>query len=209
MIFRFLVYNKFKSRKWSRLSYAQRLKACQSLERIEAKKQRRFEYQIIIKDMDEQGYAGLCRSQQQQMLLDDNYIKEEDRRFYLMYTIFHEGRHAYQHRKIDGKEKHSIFSKAYRWKKNSEGYINYTKDMDSQSYYDMQPMELDANEYALKRLKSFRFRFTNDPDYIQTVQYYEDRAVKREERAKKELGFFYKIKVALRSRKKRKEKHKK
>ena len=75
MFFKFLTYNKFKLKKWSRLSYSQRLKYCQKLERIEAKTLKRTEYQIVIKDMDDINLAGRCVSSQNQLLIDDDYIK--------------------------------------------------------------------------------------------------------------------------------------
>lgn len=206
MFFKFLTYNKFKLKKWSRLSYSQRLKYCQKLERIEAKTLKRAEYQIVIKDMDDLNLAGRCVSSQNQLLIDDNYIKEDDKRFELMCTIFHEGRHAFQFEKINSKKKHSIFSKAYWWKKNLEGYVNNSECGDKQSFYAMQPVELDANNYALKRLKSFKFRFRKEPDYYDTTKYYEARIEKREQQARKELGIFYKIKIAWRNYKERKKK---
>ena len=203
MFFKFLVYNKFKSKKWSKLSYSERLRVCQKLEKIESKKLKRPEYQILIKDLDELNLAGQCSSATHQLVLDDDYIKVDNKRFELMDVIFHEGRHAYQYKKINEKKKHSIFSKAYKWKKNYEGYVDSSECGDIKSFYAMQPIELDANKYALKRLKSFKSRFKKEADYVNTVNYYQYRLKERQQEAKEELGVFYKLKVANRNRKER------
>ena len=196
MFFDFLVYNKFKKKKWTKLSLEQRLMYCQKLEHIEAKRLKRQEYQIVIKDISNLSLWGKCIKSENQLLIDDNLITEPHNRFNLMHTIFHEGRHAYQFYCIDKKKKHSIFSKEYWWNKSLEGYISYNDYKDTKSFYSMQSVELDANKYALKRLKSFKFRFKNDKQYHDDLVDYENKIEEKEKRAIKDLGIFYKLKVA-------------
>jgi hypothetical protein len=78
MLFKFLVYNKFKLKKWSKLSYPEKLKVCQKLEAIEAKRLKRSQYQIVVKDLDESNLAGQCSSSKHQLLLDDDYFKVDE-----------------------------------------------------------------------------------------------------------------------------------
>ena len=83
------------------------------------------------------------------------------------------------------------------------GYISYDGN-EEYSYYSMQEVERDANRYAIKRLKKMRFWFGKDELYFKALQ----RKVKEyevtKEIAKKELGFFYKLKLKMRQNKERK-----
>lgn len=71
----------------------------------------------------------------------------------------------------------------------------------------MQPIERDANLYAIKRLKQFGFRFKNEFHFNRTLEIVQDEFDNAKFNAKKELGMFYKIKVALKSNKKRNKKY--
>ena len=115
-------------------------------------------------------------------------------RFDGMFTLFHEGRHAFQHCVCFSGEEHGIFSRARKWKKNFGGYISGAND--EYSFYSMQPIERDANKYALSRLRSFKYRFMDDRYYQATVSF-EERCFDDDKfRAKEELGLFYKHKIA-------------
>lgn len=203
MFFRFITYNKFKFKKWKNLTTAEKVKACQKLENIEAKRLRRDAYKVVIRDL-KNGIAGTCVSADKEILLDTDYFLNDDKRFELMGVLFHEGRHAYQFDEINEKKKHCILSKAYWWKRNFQGYVNVAESGNTISFYSMQPVERDADEYAVKRLKHFWFRFRKEADYISAYTWRKDE-LKRDIRiAKRQLGPFYKWKVARRMRKERK-----
>ena len=200
-MFKFLTYNKFKMRKWKKLSPKIRLKIFQDLENIEAKINRRQPNTIIVEKLN--GANGIFYNTNNIIKLDYKFIFEEEFRFLGMYTLFHEGRHAFQTNAVK-KPKLSIFSKANRWKKNMEGYIDSKED--GYSFYSMQPIERDANLYAIKRLKQFRFRYKKEFHFQKTLELMQDEFDNAKFNAKKELGIFYKIKVALKSNKKRNKK---
>jgi hypothetical protein len=198
MLFKFLTYNKFKFKKWKRLSHSKRLKAYQELEIIQAKKHKRQPYKVIIKDLEE-GVSGRCVSSERVIYLDVVFILNIEKRFFGMSVLFHEGRHAFQYEAINSKKKMHVFSKAYKWKKNFEGYVSGSDEKDKFSFYSMQPVERDAEHYSLKRLRQFRLRFKNEPDYIETLKREEISYDKVKEKAIKELGIFYRLRVAFRN----------
>ena len=70
----------------------------------------------------------------------------------------------------------------------------------------MQPVERDANLYAIKRMRRFRFRYRNDVLFRDTLKDKEMQFDNVKSLAKKELGLFYGIRVALKNRKNRKKK---
>lgn len=202
MFFRFLTYNKFKESKWNKLSPEKRLKAFQSLENIQAKKLGRPAYTVVPNNSWGDTMNGECISQRKVIELNSKFMLDPSLRFLGMATLFHEGRHAFQYNSCFGEEQPKRFSKAYRWKKNFEGYVN--GENDKYSFYSMQPVERDANKYAIKRMKNFRFRYRNEPLFAEALnkKIADFEGVK--DYAKKELGVFYKLKVALRNKKERK-----
>ena len=119
-----------------------------------------------------------------------------------MNTLFHEGRHAFQYLCCFQKNKYLFpFSYARKWKKNFQGYANGEKE--PISFYTMQPVERDANKYALNRLKQFRSKFKENEIYENTLKLIEHEYIDDKITAKKELGAFYQIKVAYNNKKKR------
>lgn len=208
MLFRFLVYNKFKLNKWKRLSTKERVEVCQKLENIQAKKLHRPAYKVVIRDL-EKGVGGTCVSQNKEILLMTNYFLNDDRRFELMGTLFHEGRHAYQFDEVAEKRRHCILSREFWWRRNFQGYVSIADSGNTISLYSMQPVERDADSYAVRRLKSFRFRFRKEKDFWKAYNRLRDALKKDVELAKKELGPFYKLKVAWKSRQERKKSIKK
>lgn len=200
-MFKFLTYNKFKINKWKRLSPTKRLKVFQKLENIEAKTYNRKPNTVIVDNLN--GTNGIFYDSNKVIKIDVKFVYETELRFMGMFTIFHEGRHAFQTNAVN-KPKLSIFSKAYHWKKNMEGYINSNED--KYSFYSMQPIERDANLYAIKRLNNFRFRYKNEPNFKQTLESKKEEFEYIKQNAKKELGIFYRIRVAFKSFRKRNKK---
>ena len=194
-MFDFLLYNKFKFRKWENYSLEQRAYIFQKLEIIQARKLHRPVAQVVFREMDEH-LKGQFVPERNIIFMNKMFIQEDGLRFDGMFTLFHEGRHAFQHNVCFSGEEHGIFSKARKWQKNFSGYINGTND--EYSFYSMQPVERDANKYALSRLKSFKYRFIDDRYYNATVSYEEKCFDEDKFRAKDELGFFYKHKIQKR-----------
>ncbi len=195
MLFDFLTYNKFKFRKWDKLSLSDRAYTFQKLEMIQERKLNRPVAQVIFKEMDER-LKGQFAPEKNVIFLNKMFIEEDYLRFDGMFTLFHEGRHAFQHHVCFSGKELGIFSRARKWKKNFGGYINGAQD--EYSFYSMQPVERDANKYALSRLKSFQGRFIEDRYFNATVTFEEKCFDDDKFRAKDELGFFYKHKIAKR-----------
>ena len=190
---RFLVYNKFKFRKWEKLTPQQRLEVFQELEKIQAKKLKRPMAIVEPKNMP-QNAKGLFSSQSNTIFLNTNYFFDDNLRFDGMFTLFHEGRHAYQHFVCFSTKRFGFFSKARKWKKNFSGYISGFGD--EYSFYSMQPVERDANLYAFRRLKEFDFRFRYDSCFRATLDFEEYCLDSDKFKAKKDLGFFYRQKIS-------------
>lgn len=202
MFFRFLTYNKFKESKWKKLTPEKRLNVFQQLENIQAQKLGRPAYTVMPNSSWGDTTNGECSSTKKVIELNSRFMIDPSLRFFGMAALFHEGRHAFQYNCCFGEEQPKRFSKAYRWKRNFEGYVN--AENDKYSFYSMQPVERDANKYAIKRMKNFRFRYRKEPLFAEalTKKIEEFEGVK--DKAKKELGVFYRLKVALRNKKERK-----
>ena len=81
-------------------------------------------------------------------------------------------------------------------------YITYD-GKDKFSYYSMQEVERDTNEYALARLKSLHFWYRNEDWYYKTLEFKIKEMQEEKSLARKELGLFYKWKVDRKVRKKK------
>lgn len=203
MFFNFITYNKFKEKKWKKLSLEKRAEAFQALENIQAKKLDRPVYKVEFNEDLDESILGRCDNKKRIIQLNKIFIQDLAFRFLGMITLFHEGRHAFQYDCCFGDKEPWIFSNAYKWKKNFEGYVDGGED--KFSFYSMQPVERDACKYALKRLRSFRFRYGNELFYFKTYELKVKEFEDTKQLAKEELGIFYKQKVALRNRKERNE----
>ncbi len=192
IFFRFLTYNKFRARNWPHLAQNDRLEAYQKLENIQAEKLHRPPCEIIAIPMDKR-MRGQFSQQDNAIYINEEYIMDPNLVYDGMATIFHEGRHAYQYYICFKKEKLHKWSTAYRWRKNLAGYEKGSKD--TFSFYSMQPVERDANRYALYRLKQFSRRYGNDPLFDATVKFREMEFVEERLKARKDLGLFHRWKV--------------
>ena len=196
------IYSKLKLRKWKKLSFEEKIDVLQEIENLQAKKLKRPVYKVVVKDL-EKGVGGRCSYSTKSILIDIAEFDKDEDRFFVLATLFHEGRHAYQKDEIDDKENHHFLSKEYRWKKNLEGYVGVANSGDSISYYTMQPIERDADRYAIRQLRRLRIRFLFCKDFKRALDhsvygYRQDKA-----RARRELGFFYRIKIAFNNFKQR------
>lgn len=202
MLFRFLTYNKFKEKKWQKMSPYQRAVAFQKLENIQSKKLHRPVCAVTFSNMKE-NLNGVYVNEEQTIYLNSQFITDPDLRFIGMATLFHEGRHAFQHHCCFDKKHVSIFSNANKWRKNFQGYAN--AEDDKYSFYSMQPVERDANKYALKRMRQFGRRYKDLKIYDASIAYLQHEYDEVKSHAKKELGIFYNLKVKRNTDKQRKQ----
>jgi hypothetical protein len=142
---------------------------------------------------------GLCDYDTKNIYISDQLFSQKFLQFYALAVIYHEGRHAYQQEIASSTKKPSIFSHAYWWKKNLQGYVNFD-EKEKFSYYAMQDVERDANKYALKRLKSLHFWLKDEKGYAETIKSKQDELDTQVTNAKKELGPFYKFRVKWRNK---------
>lgn len=200
-LFNFLTYLKFKQKNWQNLSPKKRLKAFQKMEKIVAKKEKRPKMIIVPKDWTD-GTYGLCDYSKKTIYLNSVFFIKNNMQFLGLATLFHEQRHAEQFYVVSTKKKFFKLSKAYRWKKNMEGYISYDGH-EKYSYYSMQEVERDANKYAIKYLKKLKFWFKNESLYFDALNHKIKQFDNTKDLAKKELGLFYRLKLLYREKKER------
>ena len=172
------------------------------MEKIISRKAGRPCFEIIPRKWDDLT-NGLCVYKDRAIYINVNFVNTNSKQFFGLATLFHEQRHAEQFHIVATSKKFNRFSKSYKWKKNMEGYISYDGS-EKFSYYSMQEVERDANRFAIKKLKKMRFWFGRDDLYYQALKYKIKEYEVTKEIAKKELGFFYKIKLKMRENKQRK-----
>ena len=198
-LFNFLTYIKFKSEKWKTYSFSKRVKLFQKMESIMSRKMNRPKYDVLPYAFND-GTNGLCDYSRGIIYINKMFFEEDYLQFVGLATLFHEQRHAQQHNIVKSKEKFFRFSKAYKWKKNMEGYISYD-GREKYSYYSMQEIERDANKYAIDRLKKLKFWFRYDKLYYKSLEIKAEQFDEVKNIAKKELGLFYRFKLKRRQKK--------
>jgi len=201
-MFNFLIYKKFRTKKWNKFSPKKRLKLLQKMENITARKIGRVVYRVEAHNFLD-STRGLCLFKDKMIFIDANFLRQDSLSFFALSTLFHEQRHAEQFETIASGKKIWKFSKKYKWKKNIESYISYD-GKEKFSYYSMQSVERDANFSAIKRLRKLKFWFLNDKLYFHCLESKIKEYDLTKEYAKKELGPFYKLKLFLRSKRKKK-----
>lgn len=195
-LFNFLTYRKFRSEKWRTYSPRKRVALFQKMEKIMSRKMGRPMYHIMPRQFDD-NTNGLCDYENKIIYINKTFFEEDYLQFYGLATLFHEERHAMQNNIVTKTEKPFRFSKAYKWKKDMESYIDYD-EREKYSYYSMQGIERDANKYAIDRLKKLKFWFRYDNLYYKTLDLKIQQFDEVKNIAKKELGFFYKFKLKRR-----------
>lgn len=200
-MFSFLTYNKLKYKRWKKYSPIKRLKIFQKIEKIVSKKVGRECYSVLPREMEDTSY-GLCSHREKTIYLNSKFFTKDNLQFYALATLYHEQRHAQQFYIVNTKKKFFKLSKAYRWKKNMEGYIA-PEHRDDYSYYSMQEVERDANKNAINRLKKHRFRFRKERLFEITLNDKIKDYSNTKDLARKDLGFFYRIKLLIREKKER------
>ena len=188
----FSLYNKFKIKNWIKLNPGKRERVLEKVEHKQAKKLHRPSLPIVINTDPNWNSLGMFENKKNKKLLhiSINLLTRPELRFHALETVLHEGRHAYQHNLITRKKLGFFNFKEKRWKKNYSGYINSTEDP---ILYSMQPIERDAQKYAIKELSKFKYKFKNEQDYHITMQNMLIRYNETERELKERHGVFYKM----------------
>ena len=198
MIF-FSIYNKFKLKKWSTLTPGKRQRILEKVEKKQARRQHREPLAVIMKTDPNWKSLGMFESgpQGKRLYLNVKLITDVYLRFHALETIFHEGRHAYQNHVITNRK--ILGPRARKWRRNYRGYITSGEDM---TIYSFQPIERDAQRYAIKKLARLGWRYKNEPDYDATMDQmiyrYENTLVE----ARRQHGVFYRYKINKRIKEK-------
>lgn len=191
----FSIYNKFKYRKWIGFTPARRAKILEKIEEKQAKKLGRKQLPVVINhDPNWHCYGSfeVDNTGRRILYLSINLIENPNLRYHALETILHEGRHAYQYEQISKKHISPFNFKAKKWRANYSGYISSRED---KTIYSMQPIERDAQKYAINQMEKHSFKFRNEEDYQATMRSMIYRYEESERQAKRELGIFYKHKM--------------
>lgn len=191
----FSIYNRFKYKNWIKYSPGTRQKFLEKIEEKQSKKLNREKLPVVIvsdKNWKSYGMFEVNSSGKKTLYLSINLIDDPNLRFHALETIFHEGRHAYQYEQITKKHISWFNFKARRWKDNYAGYITSKED---RTIYSLQPVERDAQKYAIDHMEEFSFKFRNEADYQETMNQMLYRYNTTIQNAKKQYGLFYKSKM--------------
>lgn len=197
----FSIYNKFKLRNWKRYSPAKRQRIIEKVEKKQAKKLHRPVLPVVVNTHPDCPYFGMFETSKKKKILHINVklLTDVNLRFHALETILHEGRHAYQHSVINGRKLRFFELKKKKWKQNYSGYITSSED---KLFYSMQPIERDAQKYAIKKMEKLKFRFRHEDDFFLTLERMKNRMTNTEKELREKHGLFYNHKVSRKIRKK-------
>ena len=190
----FSVYNKFKLRKWLNYSAGKRQRLIEKVEKKQAKKLKRPILPVVVNTSPNCPYFGMFESNNGKQILHINLrlLNEPHLRFHALETILHEGRHAYQYNLINKRKIRFFEFRKKRWLDNYSGYISSNED---KLFYSMQPIERDAQKYAIKKMEKMHHRFKDEEDYHLTLELMKKRFDKTEEELRAKHGLFYRAKL--------------
>ena len=190
----FSVYNKLKLKKWDKLSSTKRFTIVQKIAKKEAKILGLKPIGLSLRNDYDWDCFGMFEKKngQETLVLNSKLINVSSLRFHALETIIHETRHAYQHRIISVSTLHWWNFKKKQWAKNYSSYITSAEDS---SFYNLQPIERDAQKYTISRLRRFRFRYRKEKEFFNTLTKIIERYDTSEKKARKAHGFFYKFKL--------------
>ena len=126
-------------------------------------------------------------------------LSDPSLRFHALETVLHEGRHAYQYNLISNNKIRFYEFRKKRWKQNYAGYITSAED---NLFYSMQPIERDAQRYAIKKMYKMKRRFKNEDAYHTTLEAMINRYTYTEKQLKEKHGLFYNFKLNRKIKKK-------
>lgn len=184
-----------------RYSEAKRQRIIERVEKKQAKKLHRPILPVVVNTSPTCPYYGMFENNHGNQILHINLklLNTPSLRFHALETILHEGRHAYQYNIIKNKKIRFFEFKKKRWKQNYSGYITSNED---ELFYSMQPIERDAQRYAIKKMEKLRFKFRNERDYFLTMEAMKNRYIETEKQLKEKHGIFYNYKLKKKIKKK-------
>lgn len=190
----FSVYNKFKLKHWSKLSSGKRQRVIEKIEEIQSKKLSRPKLPVVVNTKQNCSYYGSFETINGKQILNINLnlLTDPSLRFHALETVLHEGRHAYQYNVIRNKKLKFFEFKKRRWQQNYSGYITSAED---NLVYGMQPIERDAQKYAIKKMLRLKWRYKNEDDYHSTLNSMILRYDTTEQQLKDKHGIFYGLAV--------------
>jgi len=185
------VFGKLKLKKWQRLSSEMRAKVYQAIEKKSARKQNRKAIKVVINYDSDFSSAGMfvVDNGRKVIYLQEYYVLDNDRRFAGLYTILHEGRHAYQYVKAVEKEPRWYEFTKRRWRTNWKAYVSSKED---DLLYENQVLERDADSYAIKAMKALRFKYRKEVGFKEILQARIDKYENDGKLATEKYGFFAK-----------------
>ncbi|MBQ9789973.1 MAG: hypothetical protein IJW24_00045 [Clostridia bacterium] len=195
------VYNKFKSKKWTKYTPEKRHKVLTALEKKLAREQHRDPIPVVVHEDSRWNCYGMfvARGEDKKIYIHENLLLDPRMRFHALETIIHEGRHAMQYIKVTEQEPKWYEFKAKRWKENWQGYFSSAEDL---TIYNNQEIERDAQKYTIKKLKRLAGKYRNERDFAFTLEANINRYENAELQAVKKYGPFARWRINRRVRKK-------
>ena len=199
----FSIYNKFKLKNWSKYSPGKRQRIIEKIEKIQSKKLHRPTLPVVVNTSPNCAYFGMFETNgnKQVLYINVKLLNDPRYRFHALETVLHEGRHAYQYNIINHKRIGLLDFKKRKWKQNYSGYITANED---KLIYSMQPIERDAQKYAISKMSKMRFRFRNEEDYFLTLENMKTRYTETERQLKEKHGIFLNHNITKQIKKKSK-----
>ena len=178
-----------------------RRKVLEKIEKKEAKKLGLKPVKIILhKDRNWECYGMYeYRNDKEHLVLNPKLLEVNELRFHAYETIVHETRHASQHFLTTSTQIYWWNFRKKRWARNYAAYINSSEDSE---FYNLQPIERDAQKYTISRFNRLQFRFRNEQDFFDTLARIISRFETSEQKAKEKHGIFYRFKLMRNLRKK-------
>lgn len=199
------LFSSLKPKKWAKLSPSQRLNVAQNFENYYSRKFSRSRFRVLVDLTLDKTTMGLMEYDKKTIKINPVLISNElsNNPFLLMSTLFHEGRHVYQKDCITNEMKQNgklkKFSKTNRWQNSFGGYV------DDEFYkYANQSIELDAHDFARKRMKKLKWLYKKHLAFINELERLDNFSENIKEGAKKKYGRFYKFKIARENKKRNK-----
>lgn len=185
--------NKFRYKKWYKLTSARRQDVLQKLENKMARRAGRPALPLCVKTDTNWNCYGMFEHSNGKSIIYINIhlLTDPALRFQAMATILHEGRHATQYYIINSDLAWFQF-RAKGWKRNIQEYVSSAEDS---SLYRMQEVERDAQLFAIKHLKRWRRKYENEEDFERTFEIMKRQYNLAEEKAIKKYGKFYRYKI--------------
>lgn len=159
---------------WNTLNREDRLLRLQYAEDMAAQRDGRYPRTISAQKMD--GLFGLFDPKiPDTIFINEDFLNpdadaEKYNPYEALLTMYHEGRHSYQHGCAFLKEKNEEDALTVElWKINNVKY-HKAQGFRGRTFYRFQPIEEDAENFALEKMKNLAPVFGNDPNYHKFIR---------------------------------------